>query len=193
MDFLLNHWEAVSSLLLSCVAITIAIISSHQTSKQAKEQIAGIKEMTETSTKNADKQIEEIKKMTNQMVIDTKKHLITMKSSAIALIENYLLSLDSNIWSTKDEAERIKEILKNMEQKIRDADEDAKKDSDGIKYLLGTNKSKDELDLRLKYLDIRINNLLILKNETEKLLKEIKSYQSDDLESLRESGQYHPY
>ena len=193
MDFLLNHWEAVSSLLLSCVAITIAIISSHQTSKQAKEQIAGIKEMTETSTKNADKQIEEIKKMTNQMVIDTKKHLITMKSSAIALIENYLLSLDSNIWSTKDEAERIKEILKNMEQKIRDADEDAKKDSDGIKYLLGTNKSKDELDLRLKYLDIRINNLLILKNETDKLLKEIKSYQSDDLESLRESGQYHPY
>lgn len=193
MDFLLNHWEAVSSLLLSCVAITIAIISSHQTSKQAKEQIAGIKEMTETSTKNADKQIEEIKKMTNQMVIDTKKHLITMKSSAIALIENYLLSLDSNIWSTKDEAERIKEILKNMEQKIRDADEDAKKDSDGIKYFLGTNKSKDELDLRLKYLDIRINNLLILKNETEKLLKEIKSYQSDDLESLRESGQYHPY
>ena len=143
--------------------------------------------------KNADKQIEEIKKMTNQMVIDTKKHLITMKSSAIALIENYLLSLDSNIWSTKDEAERIKEILKNMEQKIRDADEDAKKDSDGIKYFLGTNKSKDELDLRLKYLDIRINNLLILKNETEKLLKEIKSYQSDDLESLRESGQYHPY
>lgn len=193
MDFLLNHWEAVSSLLLSCVAITIAIISSHQTSKQAKEQIAGIKEMTETSTKNADKQIEEIKKMTNQMVIDTKKHLITMKSSAIALIENYLLSLDSNIWSTKDEAERIKEILKNMEQKIRDADEDAKKDSDDIKYFPGTNKSKDELDLRLKYLDIRINNLLILKNETEKLLKEIKSYQRDDFDSLRESGQYHSY
>ena len=192
MDFLLNHWEAVSSLLLSCVAITIAIISSHQTSKQAKEQIAGIKEMTETSTKNADKQIEEIKKMTNQMVIDTKKYLITMKSSAISLIENYLLNLESSIWSSNDEAKRINEILKNMEQDIRDADEDAKKDTDYRKYSFCTNKPMDELDLRLEYLDRRINNLYILKSKTENLLKEIKSYQSDDVESLRESGQYHP-
>lgn len=192
MEFIISHWEAVSSLLLSCVAITIAIISSHQTSKYAKEQIAGIKEMTEISTQNTDKQIEEIKKMTNQMVIDTKKHLITMKSSAIALIENYLLNIESSIWSSNDEAKRIKEILKNMEQDIRDADEDAKKKPDDIKYFLGTKMPKDELDLRLEYLDRRINNLYILKSKTEYLLSEINSYQSDDLESLRESGQYHP-
>ena len=193
MDFIVNHWEAVSSLLLSFVAITIAIVSSHQTSKHAKEQIASIKKMTETSIQNADKQIEEIKKMTNQMVIDTKKHLITMKSSAIALVEYYLLNLEGNIWSSTNEAKRIKEILKNMEQEIRDAEEDAKRDPDYIESIVGTNMSKDKLDLRLKYLDRRISNLFDLKHLAEDMIGEIRSYQSDDFESLRESGQYHPF
>ena len=140
MDFIINHWEALSSLLLSCVAISIAIISSYQTSKQAKEQIAGIKEMTETSTKNADKQIEEIKRMTNQMVIDTKKHLISMKSTAVALVEYYLLNLESSISISKKEVEKINDILKNMTQDIQDADKKAERDTNANKYfeLTGT-------------------------------------------------------
>lgn len=192
MDFIVSHWEAVSSLLLSCVAIAIATISSYQTSKQAKEQIAGIKEMTETSTRNTDKQIEEIKKMTNQMVCDTKKHLIAMKSSAIALIENYLLNLESGIWSSKDEQERIHEILKDLEQEIHDADEDAEKNTGRI-YYYKKEKPKDQLDLRLEYLERRIHNLKMLRDKTEDLLREIKKHESEDYEKLRQSGQYPPF
>ncbi len=45
LDFLINHWEAISSLLLSLVAIGIAIYSSYKTSKDATRQIESIKEL----------------------------------------------------------------------------------------------------------------------------------------------------
>ena len=45
MIFFCEHWEALSSLLLSVVAIFIAIWSSRNTSKEATRQIEGIKEL----------------------------------------------------------------------------------------------------------------------------------------------------
>lgn len=45
MTFFCEHWEALSSLLLSVVAIFIAIWSSRNTSKEATRQIEGIKEL----------------------------------------------------------------------------------------------------------------------------------------------------
>ena len=45
MTFFYEHWEALSSLLLSVVAIFIAIWSSRNTSKEATRQIEGIKEL----------------------------------------------------------------------------------------------------------------------------------------------------
>ena len=181
IDFIISHWEALSSLLLSFVAIAIAIISSRQTSKQAERQIASIQVMTDTSTKNADKQIEEIKKMTNQVVIDTKKHLISMKSTAVALLENYLLSLEANIWSSKDEEKRIKELLKDMSSQINQAEEDAEMESrPKINYLI-SKEEKDRFDERLEYLNHLNHNLILLREKTIRFIEDIKKYRHEEI------------
>ncbi len=45
MSFICEHWEALASLLLSVVAIGIAIYSNWQTSKDTTRQIAAIKDL----------------------------------------------------------------------------------------------------------------------------------------------------
>ena len=56
--FLTEHWEPMTSLLLSIVAIIIAIWSSHQTSKDAARQIASIKELSRIQIDSTVKQID---------------------------------------------------------------------------------------------------------------------------------------
>ena len=61
MSFICEHWEALSSLFLSVVAISIAIWSSRQTSKEATRQIESIKELTRQSIENTNEEVEHIK------------------------------------------------------------------------------------------------------------------------------------
>lgn len=58
MNFICEHWEALSSLLLSVVAIGIAIYSSRQTSKDATRQIAAIKDLCRLQIETSLKQLE---------------------------------------------------------------------------------------------------------------------------------------
>lgn len=61
MSFICEHWEALSSLLLSAVAIGIAIYSSRKTSKEATRQIESIKELSRQTIENTTKEVESIK------------------------------------------------------------------------------------------------------------------------------------
>ena len=63
MSFICEHWEALASLLLSGVAIGIAIYSSRKTSKEATRQIESIKELTRQSIDNTTKEVESIKEL----------------------------------------------------------------------------------------------------------------------------------
>ena len=56
--FISQHWEALASILLSVVAIGIAIWSSRQTSMQATRQIESIKELTKLQIETAITEIE---------------------------------------------------------------------------------------------------------------------------------------
>lgn len=58
MNFVCEHWEALASLLLSSVAIVIAICSSRQTSKDATRQIKAIKDLCRLQIDTSLKQLE---------------------------------------------------------------------------------------------------------------------------------------
>lgn len=85
--FICEHWEALASLLLSVVAIAIAIWSSRQTSKEATRQIESIKELTRQSTENTNKEVENIKNLAKlqiettlaEMDMEISKNAILMK------------------------------------------------------------------------------------------------------------------
>lgn len=69
MNFVVGHWEALCSLLLSVVAIGIAIYTSWKTSKDATRQIESIKGLAKLQIETSIKQVEmEIER--NQMQID---------------------------------------------------------------------------------------------------------------------------
>ena len=63
MNFFVEHWEALSSLFLSVVAIGIAIYSSRKTSKEATRQIESIKELSRQTIENTTKEIESVKEL----------------------------------------------------------------------------------------------------------------------------------
>ena len=126
IDFISIHWEALFSLLLSVIAIAIAIFSSYQTSKSAKKQIESMQLLIDTSIKNADNQIEQIKLMTTNLANDWMRHLVSMKSLACALIENYLLNIEADIQMSEKEKEIVKIKLSGVLDDIREAEKNAK-------------------------------------------------------------------
>ena len=63
VTFFAEHWEALFSLLLSVVAIGIAIYSSRKTSKEATRQIESIKELSRQTIENTTKEIESVKEL----------------------------------------------------------------------------------------------------------------------------------
>ncbi len=69
MSFIAEHWEALASLLLSVVAIGIAIYSSRKTSIEATRQIKSLKQLAKLQIETTIKQVEiEVKK--NQVMLE---------------------------------------------------------------------------------------------------------------------------
>ena len=75
MNFVCEHWEALASLLLSAVAIGIAIYSSRQTSKDATRQIESIKELNRQTIENTTKEVESIKELARLQINATIKQV----------------------------------------------------------------------------------------------------------------------
>ena len=72
MSFIAEHWEALASLLLSVVAIGIAIYSSRKTSKDATRQIESIKRLAKLQIETTIKQVE-MEVVKNQVLINKTK------------------------------------------------------------------------------------------------------------------------
>lgn len=72
MSFIAEHWEALVSLLLSVVAIGIAIYSSRKTSKDATRQIESIKQLAKLQIETTIKQVE-MEVVKNQVMINNKR------------------------------------------------------------------------------------------------------------------------
>lgn len=68
MSFVVEHWESLSSLLLSAVAIGIAIYSSRKTSKEATDQIESIKKLNQQTIENTLKEVESIKQLAKMQI-----------------------------------------------------------------------------------------------------------------------------
>lgn len=68
MSFIAEHWESLCSLLLSVVAIGIAIYSSRKTSREATKQIESIKELNQQTIENTLKEVESIKQLAKMQI-----------------------------------------------------------------------------------------------------------------------------
>ena len=74
MSFILSNWEILSSLLLSVVAIGIAIYSAKSTSKDATRQIESIKNLSRLQIEVAIKQLEiEIENAHTQILLSNQE------------------------------------------------------------------------------------------------------------------------
>lgn len=69
MSFVAEHWEALSALLLSVVAIGIAIYSSRKTSIGATRQIESIKRLAKLQIETTIKQVE-MEVVKNQVMLN---------------------------------------------------------------------------------------------------------------------------
>lgn len=96
MSFFAEHWEALSSVLLSVVAIIIAIYSARKTSKDATRQIESIKNLTTQTIDNTTKQVDSIKEL------------------AKLQIEALTIQLDVEMTKYSVQAERAKEEKEAM-------------------------------------------------------------------------------
>ena len=68
MSFFAEHWEALASLLLSVVAIAIAIYSSRRTAKDATRQIDSIKNLSQQTIENTTNEIESVKELAKMLI-----------------------------------------------------------------------------------------------------------------------------
>lgn len=111
MSFVAEHWEALCSLLLSVVAIGIAIYTSRRTSKDATRQIESIKKLAQLQIESTIKQVEmEIEK--NQMQID----LAMQEIQGIKRIDESVLAniVDYREQQVKDFNEKRPERIYNV-------------------------------------------------------------------------------
>ena len=97
MSFFAEHWEALSSVLLSVVAIGIAIYSARKTSKDATRQIESIKDLTKQTIDNTTKEVDSIKEL------------------AKLQIEALTIQLDVDMTKYSVQAERANEERKEMD------------------------------------------------------------------------------
>ena len=116
MSFICGHWEALSSLLLSAVAIGIAICSSRKTSKEATRQIESIKELTRQSIENTTKEVESIKELSRQTIENTTKEVESIKELA-------RLQIKSALKNVEVEVEKAHILIKKAEDEMKEMDD----------------------------------------------------------------------
>lgn len=87
MSFICEHWEALASLLLSAVAVIVAICSSRQTSKEATRQIESIKGLTRQTIENTTKEVESIKELARLQIKSALKNVEVEVEKAHILIK----------------------------------------------------------------------------------------------------------
>lgn len=179
-DFLITNWDKFLSLTLSVVAIAIAIVSSRQTSRDARKQLEGLEKLTMSNVENADRQIESIKRMTIEATDGVKQQMIGVRQLCITILESSIVSLDDEIYkllhNLESPNEEYEKLLKKIDEIKESADEDKK-----IHWFIPTQSEIDKLTSFQK------RKLEALTHVVEEL-KRIKSRILDDAEKAKEEA-----
>lgn len=195
---IIENWDKIASLLLSIVAICIALISSRQTSKQASQQIEELRKLAESNAADADRQVESIKKMSLEAMDSVKKQMIDMRELAIKVLEYSVFNLEDTIRTTGFEKQELtqkqEELLKKIQEeqeKMRIADEEAKKGhfpDSNILYFY--EKESSVLDKKLEYLDKKYRTLVEIKKQLEGVKSDVFNDKKNAIEKSREHGTF---
>ncbi len=198
IQIFIENWDKFAALLLSLVAIIIALVSSRQTSRQACQQIEEIRKLAESNAANADRQVENIKKMSIEAIDGIKKQMIDIRELSVKALEYTVFNLEDTISNTlfrkeeltKKQEELLEEINKEREKIMRE-DENAKNgiyEEKGIYFFLS--KELSALDKRLNYLEHKHHHLIEVQEQLERIKKDIWHDQEDAIEKAKSHGTY---
>ncbi len=187
IQLLIENWDKVISLSLSIVAIVIALVSSKQTSKLAREQIDEIKRLAQSNAADADRQIEGIKKMTIEATDGVKKQVIGLRELSVKALEYAILSIDDSIQNIYFEKNELKEKYQKELDKIREQlKEFEDKDSSMIKNFYGERVL--ELDNRIIYLNLKHNRLVDILHSLRSLKSQIGRDYEEAINEAKDHG-----
>ena len=194
-QILIDNWDKLAALLLSLVAIIIALISSWQTSKQANRQIEELRKLAESNAANADRQVESIKRMSLEALDGIKKQMIDLRELSIKALEYTVFNLEDSIRTTQFEKqeltkkqEELLEEIKKEQEKMQVEDEKAKRgiyEDNGILFFYS--KQQSALDKRINYLDRKYQILIGIQRH----LEEIKGDLDRDLRDAVSKAKIH--
>lgn len=156
-EFLINHWEALSSLLLSVVAITIAIISARSTARQ--------------SEKNVEKNVQGINKVLDEYIKQSINHLNTMKYLACAAIDNAIINIELNINKLEFEKQQIKAYPYRVVKGKEKANESSNNDMESFE--IDENAMNEYNMYKIDNIKEHISNLRVLREELLDILVSI--------------------
>lgn len=183
MNEFLNQWEALFSLLLSVVAIAIAIISARSTARQSIKMI-------QSSENNVDRNVQGIKQMVEDYIKQSKSSLNSMKILACAAIDNAIISIEFNINKLEFEKQQIKaypyRVVKGKEKANESSDNDIES------FEIDENAMNEYNNFKIENIEKHISNLRVLKNELVDILVSIdedEKYRSQ----RRGTRWYYPY
>ena len=191
-----ENWDKVSSILLSIIAICIALISSRQTSKQASKQIEEIQKLAKSNADNADRQVESIKRMSLEAMDSVKKQMISMRELAIKILEYSIFNLEDTIRNTEFEkgmlSKEIQEELEkiNIQKKvIEEADKVSSFQDSGLIVNLNLDR-KSILDKRLRYLEEKHGRLITIQEDLQNIRRDISNDMKNAIEESKKHGTY---
>lgn len=191
LQSIIDNWDKLTSLLLSLVAICIALISSWQTSKQANLQIMELQKLAKSNAEDADRQIESIKKMTKEASDGVKKQMIGIRELCIRLLEYGIMNLEDSIrdltYTINSHKEEREELQKKLDLELSIIEEGSKYDIITHEYI---ESDLSNLDRDILHLERRYNRLLDIQRELKEMKERIYNEQSAAIEEAIKNGTY---
>lgn len=149
MSFFAEHWEALASLLLSVVAIAIAIISTRRTAKDATRQIESIKNLSQQTIENTTKEIESVKELA-KMLIETLSIELDMEMTKYQVLATRANEEREKLKGIQDMYQRDVKIMMMQDYQNEQPMRDLKYHTMYIQQLREICKRLDQLKTNLK-------------------------------------------
>ena len=185
-ESLAKDWDKILSLTFSVVAIAIAIISSRQTSRDARKQLEGLEKLTVSNVENADRQIESIKNMTVEATDGVKKQMIGVRHLCITILELYIVSLEDEIYKMLHNMDSPTEDFENQLKKMDEIKESADKDKGYYPFI----SNQSETDRLASFQKRKLDALIHVVEELKRIKSNILSDAVRAKEEAKKNGTY---
>ena len=192
LQTIIDNWDKIASLLLSLVAICIALTSSWQTSKQATQQINELRNLAKSNAEDADRQIESIKKMTQEATDGVKKQMIGVRELVINTIETSIGDLDESIHNICYEIEEAKKQYQEEVDKIMAEREHVDDDDELISHsFVPMGEPKSALDIQIEKMNRKYQRLLRIRDELKRLKQSLWEDYKEAIDEAKRHGTYY--